>query len=286
MRYILSLSSPIIVAIVLSCFAVAAFVALVLAIVVLNRKWKNVVKRGAAPQEREEERIQFEKELQGMRGESAVSRILGGTKRGVQYVLNNYSAYHEGRTFEVDHILINSRGVFAIETKNWAGEIYGEETDSFWQQYKSYDRHRQRVRLKNPLAQNGGHANHISKILRGEQVNSVIVMAKNNAEHINSARVVNARELRQYLFTYGRPIYSAADMERLYAALTEYQRYNGVSREEHLNDLKLRQERIENGRCPLCGGTLVLKHGRYGDFYGCSNFPRCKFKKNVDKDIG
>ena len=29
--------------------------------------------------------------------------------------------------------------------------------------------------------------------------------------------------------------------------------------------------------CPRCGGTLVLKSGRYGRFYGCSNYPKCRF---------
>ncbi|MBQ9469391.1 MAG: topoisomerase DNA-binding C4 zinc finger domain-containing protein [Bacteroidales bacterium] len=31
------------------------------------------------------------------------------------------------------------------------------------------------------------------------------------------------------------------------------------------------------GRCPRCSGGLVLRNGRYGKFYGCSNFPRCRY---------
>lgn len=27
--------------------------------------------------------------------------------------------------------------------------------------------------------------------------------------------------------------------------------------------------------CPRCGGELVLKDGKYGLFYGCSNYPHC-----------
>jgi DNA helicase-4 len=36
--------------------------------------------------------------------------------------------------------------------------------------------------------------------------------------------------------------------------------------------------------CPLCGGTLVLRKGRYGTFYGCSNFgPKgCKFTRKFE----
>lgn len=36
--------------------------------------------------------------------------------------------------------------------------------------------------------------------------------------------------------------------------------------------------------CPDCGGILTLKEGRRGKFYGCSNFPRCRFTKNENEN--
>jgi len=32
-------------------------------------------------------------------------------------------------------------------------------------------------------------------------------------------------------------------------------------------------------KCPECGNNLVLKHGRYGQFTACSNYPECKYVK-------
>ncbi|HLI30764.1 MAG TPA: type I DNA topoisomerase [Terriglobia bacterium] len=32
-------------------------------------------------------------------------------------------------------------------------------------------------------------------------------------------------------------------------------------------------------KCPECGNNLVKKHGRYGEFIACSNYPKCKFVK-------
>jgi DNA topoisomerase-1 len=29
-------------------------------------------------------------------------------------------------------------------------------------------------------------------------------------------------------------------------------------------------------RCPQCGAPMVLKDGKFGRFYGCSNYPKCK----------
>lgn len=32
--------------------------------------------------------------------------------------------------------------------------------------------------------------------------------------------------------------------------------------------------------CPRCKGELVRREGRYGSFYGCSNFPACRYTRN------
>ena len=36
---------------------------------------------------------------------------------------------------------------------------------------------------------------------------------------------------------------------------------------------------IYNGICPRCGNQLVERKGRYGNFTGYSNYPKCKFTK-------
>lgn len=33
--------------------------------------------------------------------------------------------------------------------------------------------------------------------------------------------------------------------------------------------------------CPWCGRSLVLKNGKYGRFWGCSGFPKCRFTRNI-----
>ena len=34
--------------------------------------------------------------------------------------------------------------------------------------------------------------------------------------------------------------------------------------------------------CPLCGAELVKRYGKYGLFYGCSNFPDCRYTKEIE----
>ncbi len=33
--------------------------------------------------------------------------------------------------------------------------------------------------------------------------------------------------------------------------------------------------------CPACGNTMELKRGRFGPFFSCTNFPKCKFNANL-----
>ena len=35
--------------------------------------------------------------------------------------------------------------------------------------------------------------------------------------------------------------------------------------------------------CPQCGGELRVKTGKYGKFYGCSNYPNCKHTQSIPK---
>ncbi|MCP4154958.1 MAG: DNA topoisomerase I, partial [bacterium] len=36
------------------------------------------------------------------------------------------------------------------------------------------------------------------------------------------------------------------------------------------------------GCCPLCGGELRKRKGKFGEFMGCSNYPGCKYTYNLD----
>ena len=53
------------------------------------------------------------------------------------------------------------------------------------------------------------------------------------------------------------------------------------ARKQHISSVRQNQSRrntaVAKGKCPLCGGNLVLRNGRYGRFYGCSNYPSCKY---------
>ncbi len=45
---------------------------------------------------------------------------------------------------------------------------------------------------------------------------------------------------------------------------------------KEINKKELTEEKTTR-KCPQCGSDLIIKLGRYGKFYACSNFPKCKY---------
>jgi DNA topoisomerase-1 len=43
------------------------------------------------------------------------------------------------------------------------------------------------------------------------------------------------------------------------------------------------QEKLDR-ECPLCGGDLIMKFGRFGKFIACSNYPECKHTEKTDEE--
>jgi len=36
--------------------------------------------------------------------------------------------------------------------------------------------------------------------------------------------------------------------------------------------------------CPQCGAPIIIRLGKFGKFYACSNFPKCKYTENLEKN--
>jgi DNA topoisomerase-1 len=46
-----------------------------------------------------------------------------------------------------------------------------------------------------------------------------------------------------------------------------------------------RPDQILDEKCPKCESNLVLKHGRFGEFTACSNYPKCKYVKQKSTGV-
>lgn len=41
------------------------------------------------------------------------------------------------------------------------------------------------------------------------------------------------------------------------------------------------QQELPLELCPQCGAELLKRNGKFGAFYGCSNFPKCRYTRNA-----
>lgn len=215
--------------------------------------------------------------LKGGIGEKKVIKILGAKElnQGIQKVINNLILLDEnGKSHQIDHVVIRENGIFCIETKNYIGYIFGGENDREWTQtlYNG-----QKNKLINPLKQNNSHIYHLSKALNNKyKINSLVVMAQNNASSIKCNNVVNVCVLHYYLMDYKSDYqYSNDEIEKIYNTLLSYS--FEMTNSEHVKNVKQTKKELKRGICPRCRGSLVLRKGKYGEFFGCSNYPKCKF---------
>ena len=63
--------------------------------------------------------------------------------------------------------------------------------------------------------------------------------------------------------------------------------YPFIKEVEEANVLMYKDQDEPTGKkCPICGGDLVYKQGKNGQFIGCSNYPTCKYiEKEPKKDL-
>jgi len=43
---------------------------------------------------------------------------------------------------------------------------------------------------------------------------------------------------------------------------------------------------VEGMTCPECGAGVLLRKGRYGEFYACEKYPQCKYTKQLSREAG
>ena len=213
-------------------------------------------------------------ETRGRRGENRVKWVIGETIENEQYVINDLILMNDGKTTQIDHIVINPRGVFVIETKNYSGEIYGNENQREWTQVLAYGNVKNK--LYNPLKQNATHVYNVKKVVGKLPVHSLVVFVQNNTHHTEADNVIPLSALRNYL-QCGVNILSVKQMKTAYEALLSGK--TEITTQEHIRNIREQQRNLERGICPRCGGNLVLRIGKYGEFWGCSNYPKCKFIK-------
>jgi DNA topoisomerase-1 len=103
----------------------------------------------------------------------------------------------------------------------------------------------------------------------------------------NKSTFVGCSKYPDCKFTYSLPrgaIILKTQCEKCELPLISY----GKPRQRACLDSKCGKEGKETppeivGKCPDCGKELVKRSGRYGEFIGCSGFPKCRFTQSVEE---
>jgi hypothetical protein len=225
--------------------------------------------------------------IKGMIGERKVRKELTKLSPSSYRVLNNIIIKANKGTTQVDHIVISPVGIFVIETKNYKGRIYGNDDSEYWTQ--SIYGHK--TKFSNPIRQNWGHIYALKNLLREYKDLSyhpvILFLDKANLQDLNvKSHVIHLKKLVDTIMNYKGPRHlSHNEIENIYNILSEASINDKTLKEQHIERIKwntkIRQLKEKALICPKCGGRLTKRDGRYGEFYGCENFPRCKYATNL-----
>ena len=120
-----------------------------------------------------------EQEFKGLLGESLTELLINSQIDIYKKVIRDIRIPTEnGKTTQIDNLLITTKGIFVIENKNW-NAVIKNDINGYWYEIangKRYDSY------KNPIEQNRYHIENLKKVLGKDNNNlfySIIVLGYN-----------------------------------------------------------------------------------------------------------
>lgn len=218
----------------------------------------------------------YYKKFIGMAGEFWVKKEL--KKLPDEYLVINdiMIKTKDGITHQIDHVVISKYGIFVIETKQYNGYIKGNDYDKRW----LIKNGKKKIYVNNPLHQNYGHVKSLEEILNLPEENfiSLVCIPSRAILSVKSNNVTRIYDLLDKITSYKEEV--IGNPNELYEIINNLNITDKNERKNHVRNAKLiknnKDEEFKD-RCPRCGGELIKRNGKYGEFMGCSNFPKCRY---------
>lgn len=196
----------------------------------------------------------------------------------------------EGKTSQIDHVVISPYGVFVIETKNYQGWIFGKENQQYWTQTIF----KRKEKLFNPIWQNKGHIKALQGLLSDYPnipFHSIVVFHDRAKLKIDvTSKVVYTSELLFTIQMFNQAQLTPDEVKSIYQAILSHNTTDKKARKKHVHqiqqNLKSNTLKVVELICPRCEGQLVERKGKYGTFLGCSNYPKCRYVVKERKVVG
>lgn len=221
--------------------------------------------------------------IKGSWGEYKVARQLKKLNPEEYKVINRLLFRTEDRSSQIDHVVVSRFGIYVIETKNFKGWIHGADSSEYWVQ----SIYSQKNEFRNPVKQNWSHIYALKNILGeyGKITYYPIVVFAGRAQLRNvysSTPVIYRWDLCDtILHNRATSCLSAEQVNEIAYILNSVNRKFINAKRDHVQQVRQevykRERKIESLICPKCNSDLVIRDGKFGQFYGCSNYPRCKY---------
>ena len=206
---------------------------------------------------------------------------------GYNKVIRNAYIKDRDKSIEIDLIMVHEKGIFVFESKNYSGWIFGDINQKRWTQTMPNG---DKFSFYNPIMQNEVHRKALAVFLSVplKSLSSYIIFS----ERCNLKSVPDDTETfkivyRDYLLKTllrdletKKVVFTHEQVDDLMNKLIVSSNLTDEQKEQHILDIANRRDKL---KCPYCGGDLVLRNGKYGQFYGCKNYPKCKYTKPYEK---
>lgn len=200
---------------------------------------------------------------------------------GELVVLKNLYVPLQGKTTEIDLLMIHEKGIFVFESKNYSGWIFGSSDQLNWTQSLQNG---EKNKFYNPIRQNRTHIKALSEYLGKpmSEFTSYIIFSERctlkkvpeDTDDIIIVRRTNMlKKLRATLKT-AQSKYDHDEIQSMANRLISLTNKDALEKQQHIENIKT--------KCPFCGSELILRKGKYGQFWGCSAYPKCKFTRPAE----
>ncbi len=229
-------------------------------------------------------RILRSPKVKGIRGESKIRRILKKLPKDRYTVLNNIILKTPAGTTQIDHIVVSVYNIFVIETKNFSGSIYGSENSERWRQYLG----KKEFWFFNPIRQNYAHVQALSENLGLDKyyfVPIVVFTGQCKLKVSASHPVLHSTQLLPEIMRYTEYTIGTQDVKDLSEMILRCDTEAEGLRADHVERIRKkvseREQHIEAGICPQCGGILLTRSNSRGRYVVCSHYPNCRYSRKI-----
>ena len=197
----------------------------------------------------------------------------------------------DGYTSQLDLVMVGNKGIYVVEVKMFEdAKIYGDTQKSKWSYYK----HGKKYEIYSPLHQNKKHVEYLKTFLSqfGDlPFYSVITMIcddfKVSGEFDGKTLLCNSlpgmKQGLRLLLDGKEPVIDDARKQEIFDFIQTNQHAGKDARQNHKQQVISYKENLDEmerkNLCPYCKTELVLRNGKNGEFYGCKNYPKCRFTR-------